>query len=103
MNDPNDEMQNHSPSVSRAVGQAVAAVLKVLASLRITVVLLVLGILLVFFGTLAQIDEGIWTVMRKYFRSWYVMVPVQLLAEFGKVFFDFKDSTTWSGSFPFPA
>jgi hypothetical protein len=103
MNDPTEEMRDETWRQSPSASEIGLAILKALASLRITVVLLVLGILLVFFGTLAQIDEGIWTVMRKYFRSWYVMVPVQLFAEFGKVFFDFKDSTKWSGSFPFPA
>jgi hypothetical protein len=37
-------------------------------SLKLTVVLLVLSMVLVFAGTLAQIDKGIWTVMDQYFR-----------------------------------
>jgi hypothetical protein len=52
--------------------------LQTVASLRITVVLFVLSILLVLFGTLAQVDAGIWTVMKQYFRSAYVWVPLQL-------------------------
>src|SRR5258707_15759682 len=71
--------------------------LSVLASLRITVVLLSLGIVLVFYGTLAQIDQGIWTVMDQYFRSWIVWIPVQLNAEFLKVFFDLPKETQWKG------
>ena len=37
-------------------------------SLKLTVVLLVLSMILVFAGTLAQMDKGIWTVMDQYFR-----------------------------------
>ena len=39
--------------------------LKALASLQLTVVLFALGILLIFFGTMAQLDNGIWTVVDK--------------------------------------
>jgi hypothetical protein len=49
-----------------------------LASLRLTVALMALSIGLVFVGTLAQVDEGIWTVVEKYFRSAFVLVPLQL-------------------------
>ena len=45
-----------------------------LASLRLTVALLVLSILLVFAGTWAQKDRGLWTVLEVYFRSWFVFV-----------------------------
>ena len=44
---------------------------KPLASLRLTVTLLGLSIFLVFAGTLAQIDQGIWQVMEQYFRTKY--------------------------------
>jgi hypothetical protein len=77
-------------------------VVRPLASLQLTVVLFALSMVLVFFGTLAQVDKGIWTVVDEYFRSWYVWIPFQLTAEFGKKFFDLSDDTTWKGSFPFP-
>ena len=48
--------------------------LKTLASLQLTVVLFAFAILLVFFGTLAQRDAGIWTVVDKYFWSWCVWI-----------------------------
>jgi hypothetical protein len=73
-----------------------------LASLRLTVVLFVLGIILVFCGTLAQIDNGIWTVLNQYFRSAVVWVPFQLFVQFAQVFFGVSPSATLSGSFPFP-
>jgi hypothetical protein len=34
------------------------------------VVLLGLSITLVFLGTIAQVNAGIWTVMDQYFRCW---------------------------------
>jgi hypothetical protein len=50
--------------------------LELLASLRLTVVLFVLSLLLVFYGTWAQVDAGIWTVVNEYFRSAYVWIPL---------------------------
>jgi len=42
-------------------------------SLRLTVVLLVLGMLLVFVATLDQVNLGIWAVQEKYFRAFFVL------------------------------
>ena len=50
----------------------------VLASLRLTVFLFVLAFILVFTGTLAQVDAGIWTVVHTYFRTLYVWIPLQI-------------------------
>ncbi len=71
-------------------------VLLVLASLRITVVLFVLSLILVFCGTLAQRDAGIWTVVNHYFRGdWktagFIWIPLKNL-----IFFSVP------GGFPFP-
>lgn len=52
--------------------------LKPLASLRLTVVLLALSIFLIFAGTWAQIDMGIWTTLKTYFRSYLVWIPLQI-------------------------
>lgn len=81
-------------------------VAKALASLQLTVVLFALAVGLVFFGTVAQMDFGIWAVVDKYFWSWVVWVPFDLFHKFGTVFFAEhfpKDQPPWSGSFPFPA
>lgn len=43
-----------------------------LVSLKLTVVLLVFGMLLVFAATLDQVNLGIWAVQEKYFRSFIV-------------------------------
>ncbi|AWM36142.1 Cytochrome c biogenesis protein CcsA [Gemmata obscuriglobus] len=80
--------------------------LKALSSLQLTVGLLAVGVLLVFFGTLAQIDFGIWTVVDKYFWSWTVDVPFELFRKFLNVFWEEafpKTGAEWKGSFPFPA
>jgi len=45
-----------------------------LASLRLTLVLLAFSMVLVFAGTWAQRDLGIWTVLDTYFRAWIVHV-----------------------------
>ncbi len=54
-------------------------VLRVLASLRLTVVLFALSFLLVYWGTLAQVDFGINTVMDRYFRSFVVKIPLKFI------------------------
>jgi len=66
---------------------------KPLASLKLTVVLMGLSLLLIFAGTWAQLEMGIWSTMKTYFRTFYVFVPL-------RIFFP-RD---WSvpGSLPFP-
>jgi len=44
-------------------------------SLRLTVVLLILSILLIFAATLDQVHLGIWGVQEKYFRSFFIYAP----------------------------
>ena len=46
---------------------------KAIASLRLTVVLLSLSMVLVFFGTLAQVEPGIWKTQKDYFESFIVV------------------------------
>src|SRR5262249_42506382 len=50
----------------------------------------------------AMIDQGILTVVRGYFRSFFVWVPYQLFVQFGQVFFEVSPTATLPGSFPFP-
>jgi ABC-type transport system involved in cytochrome c biogenesis permease subunit len=76
--------------------------LKLAASLRLTVVLMALSILLVLFGTLAQVDEGIGTVLHRYFRSLWAWIPWQVFVRFGQVFFGVDQKVQVSGAFPFP-
>lgn len=76
--------------------------LKVIASLRLTVVLFVLSLFLVFCGTMAQVDEGIWTVVSGYFRSFVAQIPFQIFVRFGQVFLYFPKTMKIPGTFPFP-
>jgi len=43
--------------------------IKILTSLRLTVICLCFGIALVFIGTIAQVDEGLYQAQNRYFRS----------------------------------
>ena len=45
-------------------------------SLRLTVTLLVLSIILIFWATLAQTDLGVWGVQQKFFHSLFVLVKI---------------------------
>ncbi len=66
---------------------------KELAALRLTVILFALSIFLVFAGTLAQVDSGIWTAVDTYFRSLYVWIPLQIF---------FPRRIVVGGGFPYP-
>ena len=47
-------------------------VIRFFTSLRLTVVLLAFAIVLVFIGTLAQVDEGLYNAQARYFRQWLI-------------------------------
>ncbi len=83
-------------------GLSLLVVLKAIASLRLTVILFVLAFILVFLGTVAQVDASNWTVVKSYFRTAFVMVPNQVLLRFCQTFFGVSKETEWPGSFPFP-
>lgn len=65
-----------------------------IASLRLTVVLFALLMVLILAGTLAQTGAGVWTVVDSYFRSLYVIIPLQLFVP--------QKIATIPGVFPFP-
>jgi hypothetical protein len=46
--------------------------IKIFTSLRLTVILLAFAIVLVFIGTLAQVDEGLYNAQARYFRQWVI-------------------------------
>src|SRR5260370_22692893 len=66
-------------------------ILAPLASLKLTVVLLALSILLVYAGTGAQMNAGIWQVQHRYFHSVFCWIDFSTLllqkAEPGKTLF----------------
>ncbi len=45
---------------------------KFLTSLKLTVVLLAMAIVVVFFGTVAQVNEGLWQAQHRWFQSFFV-------------------------------
>ena len=47
-----------------------------LASLRLTVLLLTLAMILIFVGTLAQTQLGVWQAVDTYFRSWVAFIDL---------------------------
>lgn len=70
-----------------------SSVLRALASLRLTVVLLGMSIFLVLAGTLAQRFDGIWTVMDGYFRCPFAWIELRVF---------FPEAWGVGGGFPFP-
>src|SRR6476646_9994075 len=54
------------------------SILKPFASLRLTVILLALSIVVGFAGTWAQIDLGIWQVQRKFFHSFFCIIDFNI-------------------------
>lgn len=49
------------------------SLLKFFSSLKLTVVLLTLSLVLIFFGTLDQVEYGIWETQKRYFESFFVV------------------------------
>ncbi len=93
------------------VNPALRAV-QIIGSLRATVILFVLSLLLVFFGTVVQTYYGIDRVMKEYFHSWVVHIEFRLLDTFFERFFqdfgygkaevvDINDKKEFA-TFPFP-
>ena len=64
--------------------------------------LFALSVVLVFCGTLAMMDNGIWTVVQEYFRSFHVWIPFQVFVRLGQVFFGVPRTGRSAAAFPFP-
>jgi hypothetical protein len=68
------------PRVAKGPKPVPIRILSWFADLRITVTLFALSLLLVFYGTLAQVDKGIWTVVSEYFRNYgLVWIPLKII------------------------
>lgn len=88
-------------TIARADANSATSIWAALASLKLTVTLLAMLILLVFFGTLAQVHHDVWYVVREgYFRVWLAWVEWQTLPTLLGVFK--PNSIVWSGGFYFP-
>ena len=53
----------------------VKRLIKLFTSMKLTVVLLTLAMVLVFIGTLAQVHEGLYIAQSRYFKSWLIVAP----------------------------
>ncbi|MEM9252536.1 MAG: cytochrome c biogenesis protein ResB, partial [Planctomycetota bacterium] len=71
--------------------------LEPLASLRLTVALLAASMLLVFAGTLAQVEQTNFAVVAEYFRSLVVLVPVRVFVELFT-----QQPSDWAWVLPWP-
>jgi hypothetical protein len=76
--------------------------LEVLASLRLTVILFILSFILVFFGTWAQKDAGIWTVVNEYFRSAFVWIPMRTITMYAIYTMEGDKVHYIEGAIPYP-
>jgi len=72
--------------------------LKVLASLKLTVVLFAMAIFIIFVGTLAQVEKDMWEVIDQYFRAFFALVELRIF--FPRSFF--PNIPTIGGAFYFP-
>ncbi len=90
------------PRVRAEWMRVIRNVLRPLASLRLTVVLFVLCMFLVFCGTLAMRDAGLWATLHGYFRTSIAWIPFQVFVPFGEVFLGLPQNFHIGGSFPFP-
>ena len=79
-------------------------VLAALASPKLTTVLVVAAIVIVLFGTLAQVYMDIWEVVNDYFRAWIAWIEWKVL--FPPAFFPWATHVEWEAmkvkGFPFP-
>jgi len=94
-------MESQPPAKIQAEPNFLLVGLRAVASLKVTVVLFVLSFILVFVGTLAQMDAGIQSVVSQYFRSFYVWVPFQLFVRLNQVFLNLSKTLVIPGAFPF--
>ena len=62
-----------SSSSRQSIPMLLKRLIKIFTSLRLTVILLSFAILLVFIGTIAQVDEGLYQAQARYFRQWIIL------------------------------
>src|SRR5262245_2020538 len=100
---PHDYVGDRKPQpAARRAPSLLTKGVRALASLRLTVVLFSLGLLLVLFGTLAMMRDSIDGTVNSYFRAWYVMLDLRGITDFGKIFLGFGRSSELPIRIPFP-
>ena len=90
-------LRSEARSSGRTEGSAAWQLLRAAGSLKITVVMFLAGIFLLFVGTLAQDEKNLPEVKQEYFNSWIAQVP---LSDFFPV--TIFGPSTLTGWFPFP-
>jgi ResB-like family len=90
------------PSLLVRKQNPIIRIFRALGSMRITVTLLAMGLVLVYAGTAAQMNQGIWTVVHSYFRSFYVLIPFSTLIRPFAIMFESPEKVTLPGVLPFP-
>ncbi len=77
--DTSDSALLDQPHRIGAGSVSVHSLLRPLASLKLTVTLFALAIVVILVGTLAQVEMDIWQVLEDYFKPWVTWVDVPLL------------------------
>ena len=73
-------------SSQAAPGESLIVAVAALASLRLTVVLFATSILLILFGTLAQVHHDVWFVVRKsHFYVFFAWIEIRAVGELGEM------------------
>ncbi len=98
--DTPEESHGFSLQATTALGPTLVAILKPLASLKLTVALLVMSIFIVLAGTMAQVDKDIWQVVDEYFRCLVAWIDLQIF--FPPSFFPSKPNIPDWMVIPFP-
>src|SRR2546430_226085 len=66
-------LQPHAQRGSEDFSMLIKKIVGIFTSLKLTCVLLAVAIILVFVGTLAQVDEGLYAAQSHYFRQWIIV------------------------------
>jgi len=76
-----DEVPLDTPntSVARSILDVLGFAMRPWASLKLTVALFALAVILIFIGTLAQATMDMWEVISLYFRAWFSWIGVTVL------------------------
>src|SRR4051812_48099749 len=72
------QLEQPSTRPARPARRFLESALGPFASLRLTVVLLAMAMAVIFAGTWAQMDQGIWSVQKQYFYSFFCWIDLRL-------------------------
>src|SRR5260221_14303795 len=93
---PNRSTKKIARPKTRAVDSRLERILRPLASLKLTIALFAMVGFIVWAGTVAQKESGVWVAIGQYFRTWFAFVDFKVFAFF------LPKPPDWSGGFYFP-